>query len=81
MGFRMVFCGGHGFVLLLCRAGLLQFGKRDRETKGLFGGGRMRERRFFVCKSKRLVDGGLKKPEKVDQVVSIWDAKKNVFVA
>jgi len=36
---------------------------------------------FLVCKSKRLVDGGGEKPEKVDWVVLIWDTKKNVFVA
>jgi len=60
---------------------LLQFGKRDRETKGILGAGKMWKIWFLVCKSKRLVDGGLKKPEKVERVVSIWDAKKRLFVA
>jgi len=40
----------------------------------------MRERRFFVCKSKRLVDGGWEKPEKVDRVVSIWEAKMRLLL-
>ena len=75
------FDGGHGFVLLLCRAGLLQFGKLDRETKGVLGAGKMWKIWFLVCKSKRLVDGGLKKPEKVERMVSIWDAKMRLFVA
>jgi len=35
---------------------------------------------FLMCKSKRLVDGGWGKPEKVDQVVSIWDAKMRLLL-
>ena len=72
---------GHGSVLLLGSAGLLQFGKGDRETKGVFRGGRMWKIWFLVCKSKRLVGCGWGKPEKVDRVVSIWDAKMRLFVA